>query len=76
MNLEKFIDELIGVIELGKFDVIICNYLNGDMVGYIGDFNVVVKVCEVVDYLIGWVIELLKKVGGECLIIVDYGNVE
>lgn len=76
MNLEMLIDKLVEVIVSGKYDVIICNYFNGDMVGYLGVFEVVVKVCEVVDYCIGCVIVVFEEYGGEVLIIVDYGNVE
>ncbi|MBL53704.1 MAG: phosphoglycerate mutase (2,3-diphosphoglycerate-independent) [Alteromonadaceae bacterium] len=76
MNSEKLTDELTGAIESGKFDVIICNYPNGDMVGHTGDFNAAVKACEAVDHSIGRVIESLKKVGGECLITADHGNAE
>lgn len=76
MNSEKLTDELVGAIESGKFDVIICNYPNGDMVGHTGDFNAAVKACEAVDKSIGRVIEALKKTGGECLITADHGNAE
>ncbi|WP_296049481.1 2,3-bisphosphoglycerate-independent phosphoglycerate mutase [uncultured Alteromonas sp.] len=76
MNSEKLTDELVGAIESGKFDVIICNYPNGDMVGHTGDFNAAVKACEAVDKSIGRVIEAMKKTGGECLITADHGNAE
>lgn len=76
MNSEKLTDELVGAIESGKFDVIICNYPNGDMVGHTGDFNAAVKASEAVDKSIGRVIEAMKKTGGECLITADHGNAE
>ncbi|HCA75767.1 MAG TPA: 2,3-bisphosphoglycerate-independent phosphoglycerate mutase [Alteromonas sp.] len=76
MNSEKLTDELVGAIESGKFDVIICNYPNGDMVGHTGDFDAAVKACEAVDKCIGRVVEALKKTGGECLITADHGNAE
>jgi len=76
MNSEKLTDELVGAIESGKFDVIICNYPNGDMVGHTGDFDAAVKACEAVDKSIGRVVEALKKTGGECLITADHGNAE
>ena len=76
MNSEKLTDELVGAIESGKFDVIICNYPNGDMVGHTGDFDAAVKACEAVDKSIGRVIEALQKTGGECLITADHGNAE
>lgn len=64
MSFKELIDKLVVVIKLGKYDVIICNYLNGDMVGYIGVYEVVVKVCEVVDECIGCVVEVIKEVDG------------
>ncbi|MDC8832141.1 2,3-bisphosphoglycerate-independent phosphoglycerate mutase [Alteromonas gilva] len=76
MNSEKLTDELVGAIESGKFDVIICNYPNGDMVGHSGNFDAAVKACEAVDTCIGRVVEALRKVGGECLITADHGNAE
>tara|TARA_A200000159_G_scaffold114563_1_gene107747 strand:+ start:12992 stop:14527 length:1536 start_codon:yes stop_codon:yes gene_type:complete len=76
MNSEKLTDELVGAIESGKFDVIICNYPNGDMVGHTGDFDAAVKACEAVDKSIGRVVKALKKTGGECLITADHGNAE
>ncbi|MGQ8365955.1 2,3-bisphosphoglycerate-independent phosphoglycerate mutase [Glaciecola sp. 1036] len=76
MNSEKLTDELVAAIESGDFDVIICNYPNGDMVGHTGVFEAAVKACEAVDKSIGRVIEALEKVGGECLITADHGNAE
>jgi 2,3-bisphosphoglycerate-independent phosphoglycerate mutase len=76
MNSVKLTDELVAAIESGKFDAIICNYPNGDMVGHTGDFNAAVKACEAVDYAIGRVVAALDKVGGECLITADHGNAE
>lgn len=49
MSFVELIEKLVVVIESGKYDIIICNYLNGDMVGYIGVMEVVIKVVEVLD---------------------------
>lgn len=48
MFLVEVIEKFVGVIEVG-YDLIVINYVNFDMVGYIGDFNVVMVVCSVVD---------------------------
>ncbi|WMC10369.1 2,3-bisphosphoglycerate-independent phosphoglycerate mutase [Oceanimonas pelagia] len=69
-------DKLVEAIESGEFDVIICNYPNGDMVGHTGVFEAAVKACEAVDQSIGRVVEALAKVGGEALITADHGNAE
>lgn len=76
MNSEKLTDALVGAIESGEYDAIICNYPNGDMVGHSGKFDAAVKACEAVDRSIGRVIEALEKTGGECLITADHGNAE
>jgi 2,3-bisphosphoglycerate-independent phosphoglycerate mutase len=76
MSSKELTDKLCDAIESCKYDVIICNYPNGDMVGHTGVFDAAVKAVEAVDSCIGRVIESLKKVGGECLITADHGNCE
>ncbi len=76
MSSEELTDKLCAAIESGKYDVVICNYPNGDMVGHTGVYEAAVKACEAVDTCIGRVIESLKKVNGECLITADHGNAE
>ncbi len=76
MSSEELTDKLCSAIESGKYDVVICNYPNGDMVGHTGVYEAAVKACEAVDKSIGRVVESLKKVNGECLITADHGNAE
>ncbi len=76
MSAELLTDKLVAAIENGQFDVIICNYPNGDMVGHTGVFEAAVKACEAVDRSVGRVVEVLEKVGGEALITADHGNAE
>ncbi len=76
MNSTQLTDKLVGAIESGEHDFIVCNYPNGDMVGHTGDFNAAVKACEAVDTCMGRVVTALQKVGGECLITADHGNAE
>ncbi|OXY81358.1 2,3-bisphosphoglycerate-independent phosphoglycerate mutase [Oceanimonas doudoroffii] len=76
MNSQQLTDKLVEAIESGQFDVIICNYPNGDMVGHTGVFEAAVKACEAVDSSIGRVVAALEKVGGEALITADHGNAE
>lgn len=76
MNSNLLTDQLVTAIESKKYDFIVCNYPNGDMVGHTGNFNAAVKACEAVDACIGRVITALEKVGGECLITADHGNAE
>ncbi|MCL1142681.1 2,3-bisphosphoglycerate-independent phosphoglycerate mutase [Shewanella gaetbuli] len=76
MNSTELTDKLVGAIESADYDVIICNYPNGDMVGHTGKFDAAVKACEAVDACIGRVVDALAKVGGECIITADHGNAE
>lgn len=76
MSSTELTDKLVEAIESTQYDVIICNYPNGDMVGHTGDFDAAVQACEAVDHCIGRVVSALKSVGGECLITADHGNAE
>ncbi|WJG10035.1 2,3-bisphosphoglycerate-independent phosphoglycerate mutase [Aliiglaciecola sp. LCG003] len=76
MSSKQLTDELVGAIESGEFDAIICNYPNGDMVGHTGVYEAAIKAVEAVDACLGRVIDALQKVGGECLITADHGNAE
>ena len=76
MNSEILTDKLVGAIESGDYDFIVCNYPNGDMVGHTGNFDAAVKACQAVDTAMGRVVAALEKTGGECLITADHGNAE
>ncbi|MDD2842228.1 MAG: 2,3-bisphosphoglycerate-independent phosphoglycerate mutase, partial [Tolumonas sp.] len=76
MSSGELTDKLVAAIKSGKYDVIVCIYPNGDMVGHTGDFAAAVKACEAVDDSIGKVVAALQEVGGECLITADHGNAE
>ncbi|MBB1290240.1 2,3-bisphosphoglycerate-independent phosphoglycerate mutase [Pseudoalteromonas sp. SR43-6] len=76
MNSEMLTDKLVEAIKSGKYDAIICNYPNGDMVGHSGVFEAAVKACEAVDSCIGRVVDALEEFGGEALITADHGNAE
>ncbi|CAM4220784.1 2,3-bisphosphoglycerate-independent phosphoglycerate mutase [Pseudoalteromonas byunsanensis] len=76
MNSELLTDKLVEAIRSGEFDVIVCNYPNGDMVGHSGVFSAAVQACEAVDKCIGRVLSALEEVGGEALITADHGNAE
>ncbi|WP_337842939.1 2,3-bisphosphoglycerate-independent phosphoglycerate mutase [Rheinheimera sp.] len=76
MSSTELTDKLVGAIHSGDFDVIICNYPNGDMVGHTGVMSAAIAAVEAVDHCIGRVVEALQQVGGECLITADHGNAE
>ena len=76
MSSTELTDKLVDAIRSDKFDVIICNYPNGDMVGHTGVMSAAIKAVEAVDHCIGRVVAALQEVGGECLITADHGNAE
>jgi 2,3-bisphosphoglycerate-independent phosphoglycerate mutase len=76
MSSEELTDKLVAAIKSGKYDAIICNYPNGDMVGHTGVYDAAVKACEAVDHCIGRVVEAIKEVDGQLLITADHGNAE
>ncbi|MHB9798252.1 2,3-bisphosphoglycerate-independent phosphoglycerate mutase [Pseudomonas sp. MT3] len=76
MSAPEVTDRIVDAIENQRFDVIIVNYANGDMVGHTGVFEAAVKAVECLDTCVGRIVEALDKVGGEALITADHGNVE
>jgi len=76
MNAPLLTDHLVSAIESKKYDVIICNYANSDMVGHTGNFAAAVSAIEALDVCIGRVEQAIKKVAGEFLITADHGNAE
>ncbi|MDT8893408.1 2,3-bisphosphoglycerate-independent phosphoglycerate mutase [Halomonas sp. I1] len=76
MSAEEVTDRLIDAIESDNFDLVVCNYANGDMVGHTGDFDAAVAAIEAVDACVGRVVEAMEKAGGACLITADHGNAE
>ncbi|MCZ2723629.1 2,3-bisphosphoglycerate-independent phosphoglycerate mutase [Marinomonas sp. 15G1-11] len=76
MSAPEVTDKLVEVILAGKYDTIICNFANGDMVGHSGVFEAAVKAVEAVDLCLGRIIKALEETGGQCLITADHGNVE
>lgn len=76
MSAFEVTDKLIEALNSQKYDVVICNYANPDMVGHSGIFAATVKAVETVDICIGRVVETLQKIGGEVVIIADHGNAE
>ncbi|WP_417780507.1 2,3-bisphosphoglycerate-independent phosphoglycerate mutase [Stutzerimonas xanthomarina] len=76
MSAPEVTDRIVDAIENQRYDVIIVNYANGDMVGHTGVFEAAVKAVECLDTCVGRIVEALEKVGGEALITADHGNVE
>lgn len=76
MSAYEVTDEVLRRIRSGKYDVIILNFANMDMVGHTGIFEAAVKAVETVDNCVGRIVEALKTAGGAALITADHGNAE
>jgi len=69
-------DKLVEAVNSNKYDAIICNFANCDMVGHTGVFDAVIKAVEAVDTCVHDVVEAVLKQGGACILSADHGNAE
>ena len=69
-------EEAVSRIKSGKYDVVILNFANCDMVGHTGVFDAAVKAVETVDTCVGQVVSAVTEMGGVALITADHGNAE
>ncbi|HIV68713.1 MAG TPA: 2,3-bisphosphoglycerate-independent phosphoglycerate mutase [Candidatus Butyricicoccus stercorigallinarum] len=76
MSAYKVCDKVVEEIKSGKFDVIILNYANCDMVGHTGVFDAAVKAVEAVDTCVGRTVDAILEMGGVAMITADHGNAD
>ncbi|HEY0268811.1 MAG TPA: 2,3-bisphosphoglycerate-independent phosphoglycerate mutase, partial [Methyloradius sp.] len=76
MSAFEVTDKLEEAILSKKYDAIICNYANCDMVGHSGNIQAAIKAVEAIDICIGRVVTAMQRIGGEVIITADHGNVE
>ncbi len=76
MSAPEVTDKLVAAIDQGRFDVIVVNYANADMVGHTGDSAAAVKAVEAVDRCLGRLAEAVTRARGALLITADHGNAE
>ena len=76
MSAFEVCDKCVEHIKSGKYDVIILNFANCDMVGHTGVFEAAVKAVEAVDTCVGRVVDATREMGGIALITADHGNAE
>ena len=76
MSAYEVCDQLVNAIKSGKYDVIIINFANPDMVGHTGVEEATIKAIEAVDECVGKAVEALKEVDGVMFICADHGNAE
>jgi 2,3-bisphosphoglycerate-independent phosphoglycerate mutase len=76
MSAHEVTDRLVEAIDSGRFDVVVVNYANTDMVGHSGDLTAAIKAVETVDRCLGRLADAVKRAGGTLLITADHGNAE
>ncbi|MFC1620532.1 alkaline phosphatase family protein, partial [Candidatus Neomarinimicrobiota bacterium] len=76
MSALEVTDKAVEAIESGKFDVLICNYANPDMVGHTGIMEAAIEAMETIDVCIGRVREAVEGQGGALFLTSDHGNIE
>jgi 2,3-bisphosphoglycerate-independent phosphoglycerate mutase len=76
MSAPEVTQKLVEAIRSRKYDAIVCNYANGDMVGHTGNLEAAKRAIEVLDECVGTVVSAMTEVGGEVLITADHGNAE
>jgi 2,3-bisphosphoglycerate-independent phosphoglycerate mutase len=76
MSAFEVTDKLEEAIRSKRYQAIICNYANGDMVGHSGHLDAAIKAVEALDQCVGRVVKAMLECGGEVLITADHGNAE
>lgn len=76
MSAAEVTDNLVAAIEADRFDLIIVNFANGDMVGHTGIMEAAMAAAETIDSCLGRLETALEAAGGTMLITADHGNLE
>ena len=76
MSAYEVTEKLVPAIKSGKYDMIILNFANCDMVGHTGVFEAAVKAVEAVDDCVGQVVDAIREMDGVALITADHGNAD
>lgn len=76
MSAAEVTAQLVAAIRSDRYEAIICNYANADMVGHTGHYGAAVRAVETLDRCLAQVVEALTEMGGELLLTADHGNAE
>jgi 2,3-bisphosphoglycerate-independent phosphoglycerate mutase len=76
MSAYELTDQLVGAIASGRFDLIVVNYANTDMVGHSGKLAPAIAAVEAVDHCLGRLEKAVREAGGAMLVTADHGNAE
>ena len=76
MSAPELTDKAVAAINSGKYDLIVLNFANADMVGHTGSLPAAIKAVETVDTGLGRIADAIEKAGGALLVTADHGNSE
>ncbi len=76
MSAYEVTDKVVEAVNSGKYDVIILNYANPDMVGHTGNLEAAIKAVETIDECVQRVVDCVSEKGGMILMTADHGNIE
>jgi 2,3-bisphosphoglycerate-independent phosphoglycerate mutase len=76
MSAPEVTDKVVEAIRSGRFDAIVMNYANADMVGHTGRIDAATKAVETIDFCLGRLSEAVEQTGGTLVITADHGNAE
>lgn len=76
MSASQVTRHLVDAIDDRRYDAIVCNFANGDMVGHTGVFEAAIRAVETLDESLAKVVAAIKRTGSQCVVTADHGNVE
>ena len=76
MSAPELTDKAVAAVNSGKYDLIVLNFANPDMVGHTGSLPAAIKAVETVDTALGRIAEAIENAGGALLVTADHGNCE
>ena len=76
MSAYEITEALVQQIREQRYDLVILNYANADMVGHTGNFEATIRACEVIDECVGKVVQATLSKNGRAIITADHGNAE
>jgi len=76
MSAPELTEKAVAAIDSGKYDLIVLNYANPDMVGHTGSLPAAIKAVETVDAGLGRIVAAIERAGGALLVTADHGNCE
>jgi len=76
MSAPELTEKAVSAIQSGRYDLIVLNFANPDMVGHTGQLDAAIKAVETVDTGLGQIVEAIRGCGGAVLVTADHGNCE